>query len=114
MSDAPKKHFTVEEANQTLPLVRAIVADIVRQYAEIREREERLAQVQKSRRAPQRESDSFYTEELAHIEQELDRQREALLGYVGELEGLGVEREGGCLGRRWWLGWLFAREQCIA
>lgn len=91
MADSPKKHFTVEEANQTLPLVRAIVADIVRQYSEIREREERLVRLQKSRRTPQRESDSFYADELAQVEQDLDQQRETLLGYIGELEGLGVE-----------------------
>lgn len=86
-----KKYFTVEEANQTLPLVRAIVADIVRQYGEIKERKDRLEQLQKSKRAPQRESDSFYSDELAHIEEELEREWETLQGYIKELEKIGVE-----------------------
>ena len=89
--ELPTKYFTVEEANLTLPLVRAIVADIVRQYAEIRERKERLEQLRKAKRAPQRESDAFYADELAHIEEELERESETLQGYIKELEKIGVE-----------------------
>lgn len=91
MPDAPRKYFTVEEANRRLPLVRAIVGDIVRQYAEIRERKERLAAVQKSGRNARREKNAFYADEVAQIEQELEQQIEILQAYIVELEQLGGE-----------------------
>lgn len=89
-SPAPKKHYTIEEANHALPLVRAIVADIVRQYHEITERKERLAQIQKSRRSKARAAD-LYSEEVAQVEEDLEKDIGVLQGYVEELEGLGVE-----------------------
>jgi len=89
-SPAPRKHFTIEEANHALPLVRAIVADIVRQYHEIAERKERLAQIQKSRRSKARAGD-LYSEEVAQVEEDLEKDIGVLQGYVEELEGLGVE-----------------------
>jgi len=86
-----KKYFTVEEANSTLPLVRAIVADIVRQFGEIRDRKERLDGIQKMHSTPERESDAFYREEVAQIEDELAKEVEVLQGYIDELDRLGVE-----------------------
>lgn len=88
---AKKKYYTPEEANQTLPLVKAIVADIVRQFREVHERKERLAQILSSRNPSNRESESVYSEETAQIEEELDKDAGVLQGYIDELEKLGVE-----------------------
>lgn len=85
-----KKLFLIDEANNALPLVRAIVADIVRQYAQISERKERLAQIRRGRGSKERVSDP-YSEELAQVEIDLDQEVAVLQEYVDELEKLGVE-----------------------
>ena len=41
--EAPRKHFTVEEANRALPLVRAIVSDFVEHYRGVEDLRQRLA-----------------------------------------------------------------------
>jgi len=46
---APRQYFSVTSANQTLPLVRAIVSDIVELYREVRDREERLTRITRGR-----------------------------------------------------------------
>lgn len=85
----PKQFYTVEEANQALPLVRAIVADIVRQFREIHERKERLKQITAKR--PQRREGDVYGDEVAHIEEEIEKDIVVLQGYIEELNRLGVE-----------------------
>lgn len=85
-----KRHFTLEEANQTLPLVKAIVGDVVRHYREISERKDRLNQIQRSRSNSGRGPDP-YSEELAQVAVEIDKQVADLQGYIEELETLGVE-----------------------
>lgn len=90
-SKARRKFFTVEEANNTLPLVRAIVADIVRKYREVKDLRERLAAI---RRDPRRPADDVYSEELAHSQTELESQESALSGLIDELARLGIELKG--------------------
>src|SRR5262245_44347060 len=90
-ASANKKYFTIEEANQALPLVRAIVADIVRQYRAISERKELLDQVQKSRNSKGSRPNDPYTEEVAQVEEQLEKDVTALQEYIEELEKLGVE-----------------------
>lgn len=90
-SPAPKKYFAIDEANHALPLVRAIVADIVRQYQEITERKERLALIQKSRRSRSHSPGDLYSEEVAQVEEDIEKDIGVLQGYIEELEGLGVE-----------------------
>jgi len=87
------KLFTVEEARKTLPLVRAIVGDIVRQSKDVRERHERLQRLHHSqgKRPQEKEADNPYREEVEQIEQELRRDEETLQEYVDELRALGVE-----------------------
>lgn len=86
-----KKYFTVEQANRMLPLVRAIIEDIVRLFHDVHERRERLAKVRQLPGASKRNEESVYGQELQHIEEELDKEIERLQEYVDELHGLGVE-----------------------
>ena len=86
-----KKLFTVEEANKALPLVRAIVGDIVRQYRAVSELQARLSAVRVDRKRPARDP---YSEELAQSQAELETEEQTLRGYVEELSKLGVELKG--------------------
>jgi hypothetical protein len=88
---AHAKAFTVDAANRTLPLVKAIVADIVQLYRDVSERKDRIELLQRRRaNLPPRQNDP-YADEVDHIQQDLDREIQRLQGYVDELVGLGVE-----------------------
>jgi hypothetical protein len=67
-----KKYFTIDEANNALPLVRAIVGDIVAKYSEVSERKSRLDQIRESRSTRDRGSRDLYGEELAQVEELLE------------------------------------------
>lgn len=86
-----RKYFTVEEANNALPLVKMIVADIVRQYRIVEDLQQRLSMVSKDRRKP---SKDLYAEELAQSQAELDVEEQKLMSYIEELKKLGVEFKG--------------------
>ena len=62
-AESKRRYFSVEEANKTLPLVRAIVADIVRQFHVLNELKQRLSAVMGQRKRP---SSDPYSEELAN------------------------------------------------
>jgi len=83
-----KRFFTVAEANNTLPLVRAIVQDITTLAHELRERHERLTRLRPNDRF--RLSDA-HEEELQQVRAELQRGQEKMEEYVRELAQLGVE-----------------------
>jgi hypothetical protein len=89
--EAKRKYFTVDEANKALPLVKAIVGDIVRQYQTVNDLRTRLSAVVKEHRRP---SSDPYSEELAHSQAELDNEESKLESYVDELHRLGVELKG--------------------
>ena len=84
----PAKTFSVQQANAMLPLVRAIVTDLVRMSQDVLERRERLAFVAADR--PQRPND-VYQEELVQMESDLEDDARRLQEYVHELQRLGVE-----------------------
>lgn len=115
---APRRYYTVEEANNALPLVKAIVADIVRQFREVRDRKERLDAI---RKRPQRAEKSVYAEEVAQIEEELEKDVRVLQGYVDELTRLGIELKdldkglidfwGKLDGRDVYLCWMLGEEE---
>ena len=86
-----KKFFTLVEANQRLPLVRAIVDDIVRLFTDVQERRQRLADLlQRDPILPKRAS-TPYTEELEQMDAEIRADIKRLNVFAHELAELGVE-----------------------
>jgi hypothetical protein len=95
MSDDPfagRKLFTVEQANTTLPLVRAIVTDMAQLSRELIERQFRVKALLAAHEGKHRD---VYIDELSQIEEELTRDGERLQGYIEELNNLGVEAKNG-------------------
>lgn len=90
--DTKRRLFTVEEANAMLPLVRAIVTDLSQLSKDVVERRERLGNLNANR---EKRAADFYSDELAEIEAELERDTQQLYGYVEELRQLGVEPKNG-------------------
>ncbi len=86
-----KKFFTVEEANQRLPLVRAVVDDIVRLFRDVHERRQRLAEIREIPGAELRSNDDAYSEELDQAERKLDKDIIQLEEHVDELKELEIE-----------------------
>jgi len=96
MSDeqfAGRKLFTVEQANAALPLVRAIATDLARLSREVIERRERLAMLLTAR--GERGAKDMYGQELAQIEEELNKDTQQLQEYVEELRQIGVDPKNG-------------------
>ncbi|MDR3635477.1 MAG: DUF2203 domain-containing protein [Isosphaeraceae bacterium] len=89
--EVERRYYTVEEANKTLPLVRAIVGDIVRQYHTVNELRQRLDAVTNERR--RRDGDP-YSEEFAQSQSEMEAEEGKLAAYIDELTKLGVELKG--------------------
>jgi len=91
MSDsAERKYYTVEQANKTLPYVRAIVGDIVEKYRAIVERRQRLDRIRRGKKSRETVEDP-YSEELQQTEADLDRELDELAGFELELSKLGIE-----------------------
>jgi hypothetical protein len=105
-----KKYFTLTQANAALPLVRAIVNDIVTLANDLKERRDRLARLQPPKKGSIAEA---YQEELQHAQADSERDQERLLEYKQELEDLGVEL------KDWYIGlvdfpcWMVNREVCL-
>ncbi len=89
--EAKPRSFSVEEANKSLPLVKAIVGDIVRQFEVVNGLKHRLASVQNPRKRP---ANDPYAEETAQSQAELDAEESKLALYIEELTRLGVELKG--------------------
>lgn len=77
--------WTVERANRALPLVRRIVADLVRSYAEWAEFVERFEL------ASTRSSAHRQDPEAEQLQHEVQRAAAEIDGFVQELSELGVE-----------------------
>ena len=77
----PTKVFTVEQANATLPLVRAITTDMMTLATAIVDRRQRLDHLTSGRNLS---ADDPYDEELAQIERDQDKEAQQLQGYVEE------------------------------
>lgn len=83
--DQPRKLFTLEEANLRLPLVKAIVKDIVTLFSDLHDRRERLNELR------HRSEQSEYRDEVDAMESELETDIERLDVFVAELSDLGAE-----------------------
>jgi len=93
---ATKKFYTAAEANRSLPLVRVIVADIVRQWRGVAELESRLSATERppAKGGKSAKPADLYEEERAQSRAELESQQAQLQVYVDELNKLGVELKG--------------------
>lgn len=87
---ASKKYFTLAEANAMLPLVRAIVDDIVQLYADVQERRDLLTKIRQRPGRP-RDDDNPYDEEVDQVESEIEKDVDRLEEFGDELRRLGVE-----------------------
>ena len=85
---APVKIFTVEEANARLPLVRAIMTDLIQLATELSERRDRLSQLSRGRSG---DLSDVYRAEVEQVEQSLEKDSERISDYLRELLELGVE-----------------------
>jgi hypothetical protein len=83
-----RKHFTIQEANASLPLVRAIVKDLTELAGEVVQRRDRLSSLPP--RGASGPNDP-YREELVQIADELKKDSLRLREYVEELLELGVK-----------------------
>ena len=91
MSSPPSnkpRTFTARQANATLPLVGAIVSDLVQLARDVAERRQRLADLTGGR--PRHPTDP-YQEELAQIAQQFDSDSRQLQQYMDEVRQIGAE-----------------------
>lgn len=87
----PARLFTIEQANAMLPLVRAITTDLATLATDVMERRHRLALIANGREL---KAGDPYSDELAQMKADLERDAARLREYVEELQELGVEPKG--------------------
>jgi hypothetical protein len=80
--------FSVEEANRTLPLVRRIVSDAVRDYWRWQEKVREYEEVAANRKVDQP------SDEAERLEREAQQLARDIDGYIAEIRQLGVEMKG--------------------
>ena len=86
--DQSRTLFTLEEANVRIPLVAAIVRDIVTLFSDLHDRRERLNELRQHGNASEQ---SEYRDEVEAMEEELETDIKTLDAFVAELSDLGVE-----------------------
>lgn len=82
------KRFTVTEANRTLPLVRRIVSDAVRDYWKWQEKIRKYEDIAASRRATER------NDEAEQLERETEQLARDIDGYAAEIREIGLLMKG--------------------
>ena len=93
MSETTDRVFSVEEANRMLPLVRAIVSDLVKLSRDVADRRSSLEDLL-SRRDGESAPTGVYQAELAEVEQDVKRDSLRVREYLEELRQLGIESRG--------------------
>jgi hypothetical protein len=83
-----QRYYTPAQANAALPLVRAIVQDIVNLSRDLREREERSF---RNRPGGRGRLSAAHEEELQQGTRDVERDQERMRELAGELAELGVE-----------------------
>jgi hypothetical protein len=96
----PRRRFHLSEANQTLPLVSRIVADIVRTHAAAVELQEKL-------------QEGLPAKQQQLIQERLDLQSDRLQGYVDELQEIGCELKDYSTGLVDFIGRHQGRDVCL-
>jgi hypothetical protein len=87
---ARPRFFTAAAANRMLPLVRAIVQDIVDLNRDIRDREQRLEDLRNIGGPAQRRGADLYVEEVDQMQRDVELDTERMRDYIRELENLGL------------------------
>ena len=105
-----RRGFSVSDANATLPLVRAIVADMVELSKDIESREARVGRLLKQRGEDRSDP---YEDELREIRRSLDEDRQQLGKYAIELEHVGVRVRSATLGLMEFPSWLGEKEVAL-
>ena len=90
-NEQSKRYFTLAEANQRLPLVRAIVSDIVELFRDVTERRQRLIDLIEHNQLGSKRVASPYTEELEQMQADIQTDVERLNAFAHELAELGIE-----------------------
>ncbi len=90
-NEQSKRFFTLAEANQRLPLVRAIVSDIVDLFRDVTERRQRLIDIIERNQLGSKRVASPYTEELEQMQADIQADVERLNAFAAELAELGIE-----------------------
>lgn len=115
-SDSGPQHFTIDQANATLPLVRVIVRDAVAVARDVDQRRQRIGPLLEAY-SHQAAADSRdpYLEEVVEVKQRLEEDKRRLEAYHEELAALGVRLVDPLEGRvefptqvdrcRGWLSW---------
>ncbi|MEZ6128628.1 MAG: DUF2203 domain-containing protein [Planctomycetaceae bacterium] len=108
--------MTVEEANDRLPLVRAIVRDAVGLKRDVLARQDRLLEL-RERYPDENNEDSSYSEEVMQMEESLEADEIRIDEYIQELQQIGAvltDAEAGLVefasslgGDRVWLSWMY-------
>ncbi len=88
---AQPRYFTAASANRMLPLVRAIVEDIVDLSRDLRDRRQRLEDLRTDSGTAHRRGQDPYAEEVEQMQRDLEFDHERLQEFVRELEKLGLD-----------------------
>ena len=113
---ADDPNLTVEEANQRLPLVRAIVRDAIELKADVLARQDRLLEL-RERYPGENDEKSPYSEEVLQMEESLEADEIRIDDFVQELQEVGanlVDAGSGLVefastldGQSAWLSWMY-------
>jgi hypothetical protein len=105
-----KKYFTPEQANATLPLVRAIIRDVTDLAHDLRDRHERLTRLRPKEKDVLSDT---HREEIDQARTEIERGKAKMAEYEKELTQLGVELKDYFTGLIDFPCWMDGREVCL-